>query len=158
MRSSGLSVPERLALSGARGISRRRLVRNVGGVALGTAISSAYLGRRSDIAEAFCEVPKNRCGPIAESPVCGSFRCGNNQPSHCDAGRADTAWRRYNNYYCPREFGGCWTNVYSGTRYECCDCAGCAAPCGQSVSGCGSCSGTWRACICVGTCAQSSTC
>lgn len=146
------SVPDRLAASAARGITRRRALRNLGGAALGAAVTTAYLGTRPDIAEAICEVPRSRCGPAAESPICGSFRCRSN--SWCDAARADTAWRKYGQFYCPGTGPQCWNHCYNGVVYSCCDCAGRDAPCGTSVSGnCGS-GSPWRACICVAAVAR----
>jgi hypothetical protein len=147
------SQSERLAAATAKGVTRRRMLRNVGGVALGATVGSAYLGTRPDVAEA-CAYWAS-CGT---SPRCADFRCRSaaGLTYECNAGRADTAWRNYNTSQCGG--GGpinCWTVCNSGRRVRCCDCAGqnTAGGCGFVVSGCGS--GTWRSCICaaqIGSC------
>jgi hypothetical protein len=145
-----MASPDTLVASAAQGLTRRRLFRNAGGLALGASVATAYLGTRPDVAQA-CTY-SSVCGP---SPLCGGFRCRDLYPSHCQAGRADTRWRKYNTYTCGTDSDiNCWRVCVSGRKWECCDCAGLnTGGCGSTVSGCGS-SG-WRSCIChavIGSC------
>jgi hypothetical protein len=126
----------------ARGITRRRLMRRAGSVALGAAVVTAYGSRTREEAIA-CTSPS----PCYGAPLCGSHRCNG---FYCAAGRSDTNWSCYGGGRCCGNSGvdNCWE--YTPTRTRCCDCCAYRPSCttGASCSGCGS-SG-WYTCICKG--------
>jgi hypothetical protein len=144
--------PEAIAASAARGLTRRRLLRNAGGAALGAAVATAYVERASE-AVAQCSY-SDVCGP---APLCGGARCDS---WRCLAGRADTDWAVYQSGPAPCSgtsgVNNCWeTGCFNGQIWRCCDCcardAGCTA--GDTCFSCGA--GSWHKCICrgpVGTC------
>lgn len=144
--------PEDLAEGAARGLTRRRLLRNAGGAALGGAVAIAYIERASD-AVAQCAY-SDACRP---SPLCGGARCDG---WRCLASRADTSWAVYQGGSAPCSgtsgVNNCWeSGCVNGQIWRCCDCcardAGCTA--GAACYACGA--GAWNKCICrgpVGTC------
>lgn len=133
--------PERLVTASAKGMTRRRFMRRAGTTALGAAVTTAYLGRRSDEAKA-CANP----APCYGAPRCGGHRCNGFQ---CDAARADTNWSCYGGGQCCGNAGydNCWE---APGRIRCCDCCAHNAECttGAPCSGCGS--SNWHTCICLG--------
>jgi hypothetical protein len=153
--SPNVLSPESLAAATARVMTRRRLLRNAGGVALGAALTTAYLGTRPE-AKAACTT-SSVCGP---SPLCGSFRCDG---YHCDVIANETLWAKWGpgEQPCSVDSGvdNCW-DVCSpaGKEHRCCDCCakdpGCTtgAACTHNTL-CPS--GNWRKCICraqIGNC------
>jgi hypothetical protein len=138
-------LPDRLVAAAARGMTRRRALRNSGGVALGAAVATAYLGRGSDVAAA-CTW-STVCGP---APLCGGTRCNG---FRCDIGRADTWWAHYEGGAAPcsgtNGVNNCWeTGCVNHQIWRCCDCCAKNAGC-TSGDTCFDCpAGTWHKCIC----------
>jgi hypothetical protein len=147
MRFGRELTPDTLVAGAARGMTRRRVLRNAGGFALGAAATVAYAGTRPDIAAA-CTYWSG-CGP---APRCADYRCTGYK---CNGGRSDTAWALWQggSAPCSGDSGvdNCWTICQSGTKYFCCDCCAYRPSCtaGDSCYNCGS-SG-WRKCICKGS-------
>lgn len=144
--TSPLEAPERLAAAAARGLTRRRMLRNAGGVAFGAAVTTAYLGRGADEVKAVCSY-HNICGP---APACGGWRCSG---YNCIV-TSRTKWAHWEPGAAPCSgnsgVDNCWVACSGGTRYFCCDCCARDASC-TSGSGCFSCPpGTWHKCICKG--------
>lgn len=142
--------PDDLVATTARGITRRRVLRNAGGFALGAAVTTAYIGGGSEVL-AQC-TSASPCGP---SPLCGPSRCSG---FHCVPSSV-TKWAVWGSGPQPCDNGGsrnCWASPCTNHRiYSCCDCCAHNPTCttGASCTGCGS-SG-WRKCICrqaTGTC------
>lgn len=135
--------PERLVHGAARGMTRRRLLRRAGSVALGAAVTTAYLGRGGSEVAVACTNPS----PCFGAPLCGGHRCNGYL---CRSGRADTNYMCYAAYRCCGNAGvdNCWEHTQTRTR--CCDCCALNAGCttGGRCSGCGG--GVWHACICKG--------
>lgn len=137
--------PDHLAEAAARGVTRRRAFRNAGGVALGAAMTTAYLGTRSDVV-AQCSY-SSVCGP---APLCGASRCN----GYLCVPSSNTRWAHWEGgaTYCSGNAGvdNCWDACSGGTRYLCCDCCAhnptCTTGASCSASSCGS--GGWRKCIC----------
>ncbi len=142
MRPRRLS-PEAIVDRAARGLTRRRMLRNAGGLALGAAMTTAYVGTRPDIAEActFSDI----CGP---APLCGPGRCSD---WYCVVS-AETRYAKYQQGDAPcadSSVTNCWPVCSpGGYRYLCCDCCAKNPSCtaGAACYNCGS-SG-WRKCIC----------
>jgi hypothetical protein len=142
---------DRVVASAARGITRRRMLRDAGGAAFGSALAVAYFGMHADVAQA-CKWSVV-CGP---SPLCGGFRCGgpNYAAWQCNNDRFDT-WIQtgHGSYDCGgtrRGPNNCWNApCYRHQVWRCCDCCGngannCNHPCHRSSCG----SSTWGSCIC----------
>ena len=131
------TVIDRLVLSTAETLSRRRVLRRAGDAIAATALAATLfdLSAKSAFAAGSCST--HPCGP---SPVC-TYRtaCGN--VSNCGGcrGRID------NTYTCQAgNTGGCWpescsSGVWQG-NWSCCDCS---CPTGGNTTSCGG-----QACIC----------
>jgi hypothetical protein len=144
-----VKMADNLVASSAAVITRRRLLRNAGTVALGTALGFGFLGRVDKawaVGTCYCPYGQGPCGP---SPLC---------TSNCNgAGECGSFCRRsYNKFNCPCNttppYDNCWTEYcncgtcWAGT-YRCCDCCGSGG--GGMACGCGT------ACICrsvIGSC------
>jgi hypothetical protein len=141
-----------LVLDGARLVTRRRLLRNAGAVAFGTALSTAFFGIRPY--KAYANHVNTICGP---SPYCRSNRCDG---YHCHS-TDRTRYRKYGQDRCSHDKGvkNCWTTCRNARNYRCCDC------CADSNQGkqlgekhhpdgerCYGCPGNrhWYRCICRG--------
>lgn len=137
-----LGVIDGVVTGTARAITRRRLLRNSGGAALGFALATAYSG-----SQAFANADE-ACAP---SPMCPGVRC---QGWKCDGGRTDTTWRQHGQAKCGTAGAAyndnCWlANDSAGTRFRCCDCCAQDAPIGTNH--CDECPGDdtrWKKCIC----------
>lgn len=128
-------APQRLVALTATGITRRRLVRRAGEVALGAAMAGAFLDRvATDPSYALTCWGQNGCGSECKREDCGpSPPCGDN---HCrDDGecanyqepRHHTRNRYYGDDQCRGEVQNdfsvnCWCNCFSGNVHRCCDC------------------------------------
>ena len=134
-----LDAPASMVERTASVITRRRLLRNTGGAAVGVALGSRFLTWGTPPARAN-GTPSSPCGP---SPLCPGGNCWNGQCSNC-------AGRVYNTYTCnPNQPGGCWNENYCGTsqgKWQCCDCC-CFNGGGPKCSSCGD-SNSRYACIC----------
>jgi len=126
-----------LALNAARGLTRRRVLRNAGSTAIGAALSTAYLGSGPEGTAFAMGTPTSPCGP---SPLCPSGVCNGSGGCSCYG-------RVYATYTCnPGGGSGCWTEDYrsrGGHLWKCCDCC-CLSGGGNSCSGCFN----HNACIC----------
>lgn len=139
------AVADRVALTLARTITRRRLLRNAGGAALALSLGGAFLGK-PDVARASygCYDPNGPCGP---SPICNGLNCSGGE---CGSGMTR---RTHDNFDCSGASNNCWsTHCECGSTWaglwSCCDC--CASNGGGNH--CGSCG---YACICrsvIGSC------
>lgn len=150
MSSSQLPLPERMVAAAARGLTRRRLLRDASSAALGAAVTTAYLGRDSEVAAA-CTF-SNICTP---SPLCGDFRCSG---FSCNVS-SETKWAHWEGGTAPCSgnsgVDNCWDKCIPPNNFRCCDCCARNAGCtqGSTCFGCGS--GTWHKCICrarIGSC------
>jgi len=125
----------------ARGLTRRKLLRNAGGVALGTSLATALVLRGPE--PAYGCASSSPCGP---APLCGCTRCNDGYNWQCDGAEDNTDPARWGSgsQPCSPSYGNCWNEG----GYHCCDCcardAGCTT--GSSCYSCGS--GTWHKCIC----------
>jgi hypothetical protein len=135
---------EALVAASARGLTRRRMFRNAGGVALGAAVATAYF--RPGGAEAQCGNPPGACGP---APLCGCSRCNAGPNDQCDVAEARVEKARWGSgaQPCIRRDGrvNCWQE---GSIW-CCDC--CVRNAGCQVTRCtsgGPCGSNWWKCIC----------
>jgi hypothetical protein len=134
------ALPERLVESSARGLTRRRVLRNAGGIGLGAAVATAFLGRNAKLAHA-CDYS----GPCGPSPLCGTFRCNGYR---CDTNYA--SWARWESGPAPCLGNSGVNNCWEESGYRCCDCCaynpGCQhTPCVYLSCG----HNTWQ-CICRG--------
>jgi|HubBroStandDraft_6_1064221.scaffolds.fasta_scaffold1734240_2 hypothetical protein len=111
-------VADRVALSAARSVTRRRLLRNAGAGALGLTLGAALAGTREARVAFAHGSAGSPCGPspIAPAGSCPSGNC--NPPAECFG-------RYYNTFTCDGQFnGGCWSEDYRGTGqglWNCCD-------------------------------------
>jgi hypothetical protein len=130
-------VPERVVARTATGITRRRLLRRAGGVALGAALAAAYLDKvATDPAFAVTCFGHGdiHCGlacktePCGPSPKCGDNHChANGQCMQNDVGGSHTKGRTYEGGECTAlpdvdYRGNCWCNCSGGKMRRCCDC------------------------------------
>lgn len=143
MISRAVAASDAMVARSARALTRRRMFRNAGALALGAAMGTAYVGRRPEVAEA-CQY-SDVCGP---SPACTYLQCDGAQ---CKAGQPDVNWVTWGSGSQPcqgPDEKNCWTTCHNGNLWRCCDCcrknAGCDA--GALCTSCGS--GTWRKCSC----------
>lgn len=151
MTSPPLDRIDNFVASSARALTRRRFMRNSGGVALGAALATS-LGPRTWMSRAsHYPYPQNHvCGP---SPYC-------NHQTRCEGYRCHqtnrTSYRPYGGSRCSGTAGveNCWTICFHGDLFYCCDCCVDDYP-GANVYGNhpGFCSGcpssqTWYRCIC----------
>lgn len=136
MRRPGKLV-DSVATRSAHAVTRRRLLRNSGGMAMGAALTTAYLGQAKPESALAIGTPTSPCGP---SPFCPSSVCNDSAGCACYG-------RVYNTYSCNQGGGsGCWFEDYrprGGHLWKCCDCC-CSGASGSACSGCS----THRACIC----------
>ncbi len=133
-------IADRVVRSAARGVTRRRFMRNAGAGALGLSLAAALGDLKLGRSAYAVGTSRRPCGP---SPLCPSKRCYGGQCSNAPG-------RVYNSYRCrPRRGGGCWTEDYRHVgrgRWRCCDC--CAVDGGGArCSSCGD-NRRRRACIC----------
>jgi len=143
-QSTSTPIADRIVRRAARGLTRRRFMRNLGagalGLSLGAALGDLKLAKTAQAHGTW----RHPCGP---SPICPHNRC---YAGHC----RNSAGRLYNHFSCVsyryRDYM-CWTEDYRNRgrgRWRCCDCC--------SLSGghlrCSSCPGgdhmRRRACIC----------
>lgn len=136
----------------ARGLTRRRVFRNLGGAALGASMTAAYIGTRPEVAAA-CTY-SNVCGP---APKCTEIHCENGG-HRCKTSRTDIKWAHWGSGSQPcagQEADSCWNTCAGGFLYRCCDCCNKNPDCtaGATCTGCGT--GNWHKCSCQsqqGTC------
>lgn len=137
---------DRVTETAARQVTRRRLLRNAGGVALGTTMTAAYFGLNAKPAAA-CDY-SSVCGP---SPLCPPTHCSG---YNCNTGVSTVKWQKYAQGVCGTSGDqNCWSTCRNGNLWYCCDCCRQNASCGSTCTGCGS-SG-WKTCIChdiIGSC------
>jgi hypothetical protein len=141
VKVSKMLSPESVAAATARLVSRRRLLRNAGTVALGTAMTTAYFGMRPEVAQActFSSV----CGP---SPLCGPSRCS----GYSCVPSTTTKWMKYGLYQCGTNANdNCWSVCRNNILWYCCDCCAKNAGCTTNAQPCTGCGSTgWTSCIC----------
>jgi hypothetical protein len=149
MGERALDKLDQAVVGAARGITRRKLMRNAGAAAFGASLSAAFLGgplQRRAAADHFIGT-----GPCAGSPHCNEVRCTGPAGSSCDGSRPDTKWRVYASSQC--ESGGddhnCWTTCNGNQLLRCCDCCVNVAGGVNNCTGCGA--GQWHRCYCGGT-------
>ena len=134
-------APEELVASSARAVTRRRLFRTTGSMALGAAMTTAFLGRPGP-ADAQC-TSAAPCGP---APLCGCSRCNDGYNWQCDGAEAETdpALWGSGSQPCNPNYSNCWD---SGSTH-CCDCCAYFPTCrsGALCFNCGP--GNWYKCIC----------
>lgn len=142
-----LLSPDRLVRASATGLTRRRMFRNAGGMALGATVLAGTLGRVED-ADACTNHP---AGPCDGAPICGADRCDSGENYQCDYHEAGTDKSTYFYGQCNESPGlhNCWDE--SGAR--CCDCCahnpGCTA--GPACASVGLCpASNVYMCICRG--------
>ena len=144
-------VADRLVVASARGLTRRRLFRNAGGVALGATVATAYIGTGSSSAN-HCSA-SSYAGPCGPAPLCASSRCsGSGWTCSAAAGSTYAKWQS-GTAPCDHPDGSLYQNCWchgSGDIF-CCDCCVYHPGCRDYR-----CVGTWCGaddwkCICRGT-------
>jgi hypothetical protein len=111
-------LADRLTTAAARGVTRRRLLRNSGAGALGLALGSAMAGTEFAGTALAHGTSSHPCGP---SPIasenCPCYRGNCNVPCACIK-------RNYSTYTCNASASNCWTEDYRNVgkgRWSCCD-------------------------------------
>jgi hypothetical protein len=127
----------------ARGLTRRRLLRNAGGAALGASLAMSLSGTKESRAAVL------DAGGCSGSPQCSDTRC------YADGGchnTTQTKWRDYagGSCTCASCSQHCWPSSYNGRATRCCDCCVDYNTGGStcSSSSCGG--GSWWRCHCWG--------
>jgi hypothetical protein len=146
---NGITLADRATVATARGLTRRRLLRNVGGMALGATVATAYAGRRP-AAASHCAA-SSYSGPCGPAPLCGSSRCDGGGSS-CNAANGVTFARWESGQApCDKPDGSLYRNCWCEGSTRCCDCCVYHPGCRDYR-----CIGTWCGaddwkCICRGT-------
>src|SRR5262245_55047081 len=113
-------VADRAAVAAARGLTRRRLLRNVSGAALGATVATAYVGTRT-ARSSHCGAGSYE-GPCGPAPLCGPSRCTSGGLS-CNAANGVT-WARWESGQAPCDLpdGSLYDNCWCEGGIRCCDC------------------------------------
>lgn len=139
--------PEAVVATSARGLTRRRLLGNLGGVGFGAALATASVARSPGVAHAghIGDYNAGACGP---APVCACWRCNDGYNYQCDGAETGVgyAYYRHGESWCTSPSGT--SNCWSEGGYWCCDC--CAHDAGVKVDRCTGCGTNWWKCICEG--------
>ena len=145
MTAPALLSPERLVVASAKGLTRRRMFRNVGSLGLGAGMATVYFGR-TEAAEAQCST--DPAGACHGAPICGSFRCDSGDQGQCDVHESGTDKSSYGTAEC-READGSY-NCWCEGSTACCDCCAYQPSCtaGAVCAHNGNCSGAVYMCIC----------
>jgi hypothetical protein len=136
--SQALAKVDRFVLGAADQMTRRRMFRRGGGLAMTTAFGAAFLGSRTEGALA-------NHGPICRNSIrCASDRCQSN--GHCDNDLRTKpgGYNRFNCFYSGGGFTQCWTEQHN-CLWVCCDCC---VDYNTGFGQCANCPGIMHACIC----------
>jgi hypothetical protein len=152
MTHTATTIADAVATRSAFLVTRRRLLRNAGGVAFGVALTTAMPQKASA-----CQGPygNTQCGP---NPYCSSNRCYDSGACH---NSTTTQPRGYASADCIASGSGyinCWCVCSAGHNiYRCCDCC-VDYPAGGTCNS-GSCGGgSWWKCSCLGTICGTQNC
>jgi hypothetical protein len=143
-----LDLSDRVVAASARGLTRRRILRNASGVALGGVVATAYAFRTP--AEAGHCSSSSYSGPCGPSPLCGPCRCNGYR---CVVPGSSGCWQQWSCYVeerCCADSGvrNCWCEG----SYRCCDCCAYDPGCKDTACSTSSCGGNYWVCICRGSC------
>lgn len=137
--------PDAVVAASARGLTRRRMLGNLGSVGFGAALATATFGNSPEDAFAnhYADQNYGKCGP---SPICACHRCNNGEAFQCDGAETGVGYAHYTHgqSYCvsPSGTSNCWPE----DGYWCCDC--CAHSPGLTFDRCTGCGTDWWKCIC----------